>query len=180
MLRLHRCQASHSLFLVVFATTTIISCTVQFLYKTPLYNTYLDIRWSCCGPRGAQWLSGEVLDSRSDGLGVQPHWRHSAAQWLSGGVLDLRSEGLGVKPHWRQSGAQWLSGGVLDSRSEGFGVEPHWRHSGAQWLSGGVLDLRSEGFGVEPHWRHCILSLSKTLYHLFNTGSTQVDPSQHD
>ena len=40
---------------------------------------------------------------------------------------------------------------------------------GAQWLSGRVLD----GCGFEPHWRHCGVSLSKALYPLLSTGSTQ-------
>ena len=26
--------------------------------------------------RGAQWLSGRVLDSRLKGRGFEPHWRH--------------------------------------------------------------------------------------------------------
>ena len=26
--------------------------------------------------RGAQWLSGRVLDSRPKGRGFEPHWRH--------------------------------------------------------------------------------------------------------
>ena len=46
---------------------------------------------------------------------------------------------------------------------------------GVQWLSGRVLDLRLRGCRFEPHWRHCIVSLSKTLYPLLNTGSTQED-----
>ena len=28
------------------------------------------------GKKGAQWLSGRVLDSRPRGHGFQPHWRH--------------------------------------------------------------------------------------------------------
>ena len=30
------------------------------------------------------------------------------------------------------------------------------------------------------HWRHCFVSLSKTLYPLISTGSTQEDLSGHD
>ena len=41
--------------------------------------------------------------------------------------------------------------------------------------SGRVLESRSRGFGFEPHWRHCVVSLSKTLYPLLSTGSTQED-----
>ena len=26
--------------------------------------------------KGAQWLSGRVLDSRPKGSGFEPHWRH--------------------------------------------------------------------------------------------------------
>ena len=29
-------------------------------------------------------------------------------------------------------------------------------------------------------WSHCVVSLSKTLYLLLNTGPTQEDPSGHD
>ena len=50
----------------------------------------------------------------------------------------------------------------------------------AQWLSGRVLDSRSRGCGFKPHRRHCVVSWSKTLYLLFNTGSTHRDLSQHD
>ena len=50
----------------------------------------------------------------------------------------------------------------------------------AQWLSGRVLDSRSRGWGFKPHRRHCVVSLSKTLYPLLRTGSTQEDRSQHD
>ena len=32
----------------------------------------------------------------------------------------------------------------------------------------------------EPHCWHCIVSLSKALYPLINTGSTQEDSSRHD
>ena len=32
----------------------------------------------------------------------------------------------------------------------------------------------------EPHQRHCVVSLSKTLYLLLSTGSTQEGPSRHD
>ena len=28
--------------------------------------------------KGAQWLSGRVLDSRPKGSGFEPHWRHCA------------------------------------------------------------------------------------------------------
>ena len=52
--------------------------------------------------------------------------------------------------------------------------------SEAQWLSGRVLDSESWGWGLDPHRRHCIVSLSKTLYNLLSTGSTQNDPSRHD
>ena len=46
-------------------------------------------------------------------------------------------------------------------------------------LSGRVLDSGLKGIGFEPHWRHCVVSLSKTLYPLLSTGSTQ-GMSQHD
>ena len=44
----------------------------------------------------------------------------------------------------------------------------------------GVLDLKSRGCAFEPHRRHFIVSLSKTLYPLLCTGSTQEDPSRHN
>ena len=47
-------------------------------------------------------------------------------------------------------------------------------------ISGRVLDLRSRGCGFEPHQRHCIVALSKTLYPLLSTGSTQEDPPRHN
>ena len=46
--------------------------------------------------------------------------------------------------------------------------------------SGRVQDSRLRGCGFEPHQRYCIVSLSKKLYPLLSTGSTQADPSQHD
>ena len=49
-----------------------------------------------------------------------------------------------------------------------------------QWLSGRVLESKSRGCWLEPHWRHCLVSLSKTLYPLLSTGSTQEDPSWVD
>ena len=51
---------------------------------------------------------------------------------------------------------------------------------GEQWLSGRVLDSRPRGCGFKPHRRHCIESLSKALYPLLSTDSTQVEISQHD
>ena len=53
-------------------------------------------------------------------------------------------------------------------------------NSEAQWLSGRVLDSESWGWEVEPHQGHCIVSLSKKLYPLLSTGSTQDNPSRHD
>ena len=53
-------------------------------------------------------------------------------------------------------------------------------NNGVWWLSGRVLDSGLRGCGFEPHWRYCIVSLSKTLYPLLSTGSTQEDLSQHD
>ena len=53
--------------------------------------------------------------------------------------------------------------------------------SRAQWLSR-VLDWGSKGCGFQPYRRrsHCVVSLSKTLYLLLSTDSTQEDPSRHD
>ena len=48
--------------------------------------------------------------------------------------------------------------------------------SGAQLV---VLDWGLNGCWFAPHHRrsHCVVSLSKTFYPLFRTGSTQEDPS---
>ena len=46
----------------------------------------------------------------------------------------------------------------------------------SEGLSDRVLDSRSRGCGCEPHPRHCIVSLSKTLYPLLSTSSTEEDP----
>ena len=51
---------------------------------------------------------------------------------------------------------------------------------GGWWLSGRVLDLRSRDCGFEPHPGCWVVSLSKTLYPLLNTVSTQEDLSPHD
>ena len=41
---------------------------------------------------------------------------------------------------------------------------------------GRVVDLgESKGCELETHGRHCVVSLSKTLYPLLSTGSTQED-----
>ena len=47
----------------------------------------------------------------------------------------------------------------------------------SRWLSGRVLESRSRVCGFEPD---CVVSLSKTLYTLLSTSSTQEGPSQHD
>ena len=43
-------------------------------------------------PKGAQWLSGRVLDSRPRGRGFEPHWCH-CVESLSKTHLSLRSTG---------------------------------------------------------------------------------------
>ena len=48
-------------------------------------------------------------------------------------------------------------------------------HGEALLLSGRVLDSRSRGCRVQPHGGHCVVTLSKTLYPLLSTGSTQED-----
>ena len=48
------------------------------------------------------------------------------------------------------------------------------------WLSGRVFYSGLRSCGFEPHQRHFVMSLSKTLYPLLSTGSTQEDPSLHD
>ena len=61
--------------------------------------------------------------------------------------------------------------------SKMFHTHTHW---GACCLSGSVLNLRSRGCRLEPYQRQCVVSLSKTLYPLLSTGSTQEDRSPHD
>ena len=40
---------------------------------------------------------------------------------------------------------------------------------------GTVLDFGSKGSWFDTHRSHCVVSLSKTLYPLLNTGSTKED-----
>ena len=42
---------------------------------------------------------------------------------------------------------------------------------------GRVLELRMRGCRFVPYGRHCIVYISKTLYSLLSTGSTQEDLS---
>ena len=58
-------------------------------------------------------------------------------------------------------------------------IRPNITEKGAHWLTGRMLDLRLRGCGFEPHQRHCVVHLSKTLYPLLSTGSTQEDLSRH-
>ena len=44
---------------------------------------------------------------------------------------------------------------------------------GARWFSDRVLSLQSKGHWFKTHQRHYIVSLSKTLYPLLNTRSTE-------
>ena len=48
-------------------------------------------------------------------------------------------------------------------------------HVGGQWPSGRVLDLGKKVHLFETHHSHRVVSLSKTLYPLLSTGSTQED-----
>ena len=45
---------------------------------------------------------------------------------------------------------------------------------------GRVLDLGSKGCLLQTHLRHCVVSVSKALYSLLSTGSTQEDLSKHN
>ena len=47
---------------------------IIFGHFPTIYNKYCLL----CHIRGAQWLSGRVLDSRLRGHGLEPHWRHCA------------------------------------------------------------------------------------------------------
>ena len=51
--------------------------------------------------------------------------------------------------------------------------------SGENWLTGKVLKSRLRGPSFEPHQTKCVVSLSKALYTLLSTGSTQ-EISRHD
>ena len=52
----------------------------------------------------------------------------------------------------------------------------HRALSDKTYLSLGLLSpLRSMSCWFDLHWRHCLVSLSKTLYPLFSTSSTQED-----
>ena len=50
------------------------------------------------------------------------------------------------------------------------------------FILSGAFDWRSMDCWFELHrrWSHCVVSLSKTLYLLFSTGSTQEATYQHD
>ena len=49
----------------------------------------------------------------------------------------------------------------------------------ALWLNGLVLNLILKHRRFEPHQMQGVLALSRTLYHLFSTGSTE-ESSQQD
>ena len=49
-----------------------------------------------------------------------------------------------------------------------------------RWLRGREFDSGLRGCGLEPHQRPCVVFLSKTLYPMLSTGSTQEDLSRHD
>ena len=44
-----------------------------------------------------------------------------------------------------------------------------------KWASGRVFGSRLRGCSFVPYPRHCIVYMSKTLYSLLSTGSTQED-----
>ena len=46
------------------------------LFKNDTVVTYMHTHTVHVLPRGAQWLSGRVLDSRPNGRGFEPHRRH--------------------------------------------------------------------------------------------------------
>ena len=83
---------------------------------------------------------------------------------LSGGdgivLVNIWQDGL---MHWVK--IYWVMQGSREERS-GSSVE--------------CLTQDSRGCGFNPHRRHYFVSLSKTLYPLLSTGSTQEDPTQHD
>ena len=58
-------------------------------------------------------------------------------------------------------------------------LDPLWQTFWIRTWVIGVFSLRSRGCWFKLHQRQCIVSLSKTLYPLLSTGSTQ-EMSQHD
>ena len=47
-------------------------------------------------------------------------------------------------------------------------------------LKSASLDINKRGSEFVPHRRHCAVSLSKIVYPLLSTGSTQENPSRHN
>ena len=43
-----------------------------------------------------------------------------------------------------------------------------------------MVECLTQDCGFEPHRRHCLVFLSKTIYPLLSTVSTQEDPSEHN
>ena len=56
----------------------------------------------------------------------------------------------------------------------------HRTINGSRELSSRVFSSRSRGCRLEAYQRHCIIPLSKALYLLISTGSTQEYMSWHD
>ena len=70
---LHRVLSTEQL---VLSDKRVRNMYLYLVCNTPHYNIHLNITWSCWGCKGAQWLSGRVLDSRRKGRGFKPHQRH--------------------------------------------------------------------------------------------------------
>ena len=70
-------EPSHSIWCRGFIRDCGISLVLHTSTKLLLYlaTTNLKLRLSCVC-KGAQWLSGRVLDSRPKGSGFEPHQRH--------------------------------------------------------------------------------------------------------
>ena len=96
-----------------------------------------------------------------------------SAGFLRGGFGFLKSS---------SAGEMIKGGGGTLNREIRVGVThvSYFGQDGVRWLTVRVLNWRLRGCGFEPNQRHCIVSLSKTLYPLLSTGSTQEDPSQHN
>ena len=70
------------------------------------------------------------------------------------------------------------------------GVKSHYHYGLIMWMiaewilevyGGSMVEcLRLRGCGLERHRRRCIVSLSKALYPLLSSGSSQEAPSRHD
>ena len=80
-------------------------------------------------------------------------------------------------PDWRQMQSKTLFLPIFNLHSSivlTFSIAAIVHFCGGS-VTGRMLDLRLKGHWFETHPRHCVVSLSKTLYPIGSTGSTQED-----